>query len=65
MEAKKQDVMNRIQAMLEERRTSLIHFINNLEDSEESEIYVDQWNRLKETESCTLTVGNVIYYGSL
>ncbi|XP_014373263.2 malignant fibrous histiocytoma-amplified sequence 1 homolog [Alligator sinensis] len=60
VEAKKQDVMNRIQAMLEERRTSLIHFINNLEDSEESEIYVDQWNRLKETESCTLTILDLI-----
>uniref|UniRef100_A0A8C0C1S8 Leucine-rich repeat-containing protein 57 n=1 Tax=Buteo japonicus TaxID=224669 RepID=A0A8C0C1S8_9AVES len=46
-----------IAAMLMERKSNLTHFINNLEGSEEPEFYVDQWERLKEMESCTLTVG--------
>ncbi|XP_073203229.1 probable serine/threonine-protein kinase pats1 isoform X3 [Lepidochelys kempii] len=56
VEEKKRDIMSKIQAMLEERRANLAHFINNLESSEESEFYVDQWDRLKEMESCTLTI---------
>lgn len=57
---KKRDIMSKIQAMQEERSTNLAHFINNLESSEESEFYVDQWDKLKEMESCTLTVGLLI-----
>ncbi|XP_039392737.1 malignant fibrous histiocytoma-amplified sequence 1 homolog isoform X5 [Mauremys reevesii] len=60
VEEKKQDIMSKIQAMLEERRANLTHFINNLESSEESEFYVDQWDRLKEMESCTLTILNLV-----
>lgn len=62
VEEKKRDIMSKIQAMMEERRANLTHFINNLESSEESEFYVDQWDRLKEMESCTLTVGLLIDY---
>uniref|UniRef100_A0A663ETG7 Leucine rich repeat containing 69 n=1 Tax=Aquila chrysaetos chrysaetos TaxID=223781 RepID=A0A663ETG7_AQUCH len=46
-----------ITAMLMERKSNLAHFIDNLEGSEEPEFYVDQWEKLKEMESCTLTVG--------
>ncbi|XP_074853981.1 malignant fibrous histiocytoma-amplified sequence 1 homolog [Carettochelys insculpta] len=60
VEEKKQDIMGRIQAMLEERKTALAHFINNLEASEESEFYVDQWDRLKEMESCILTILDLV-----
>lgn len=56
---KKRDIMSRIRAMLEERKTSLAHFIANLEDNEEAEIYVDQWNKLKEMENCSLTVSHM------
>nr|XP_023967193.1 malignant fibrous histiocytoma-amplified sequence 1 homolog isoform X3 [Chrysemys picta bellii] len=60
VEEKKRDIMSKIQAMLEERRANLTHFINNLESSEESEFYVDQWDRLKEMQSCTLTILNLV-----
>uniref|UniRef100_A0A8C3RSH1 Uncharacterized protein n=1 Tax=Chelydra serpentina TaxID=8475 RepID=A0A8C3RSH1_CHESE len=53
---------SKIQAMLEERRANLTHFIDNLESREESEFYVDQWDRLKEMERCTLTVGLLIVH---
>lgn len=56
VEEKKEDIMHRLQAMLEERKTKLAHFIANLESNEESEFYVDQWNRLKEMENCSLKV---------
>uniref|UniRef100_A0A8C3BLP8 Uncharacterized protein n=1 Tax=Cairina moschata TaxID=8855 RepID=A0A8C3BLP8_CAIMO len=54
------DIMSKIAAMLVERKNNLAHFINNLEDSEEPEFYVDQWERLKEMENHMLTVGSII-----
>lgn len=57
VEEKRSDIMSKIAAMLVERKNNLAHFINNLEDSEEPEFYVDQWERLKEMESHMLTVG--------
>lgn len=57
VEEKRHDIMTKISAMLAERKSNLAHFINNLEGSEEPEFYVDQWEKLKEMESCTLTVG--------
>ncbi|NXI76953.1 MFHA1 protein, partial [Rhipidura dahli] len=57
---KTQDIMARITDMLEERKSNLAHFINNLEGSEEPKFYVDQWERLKEMESCTLTILNLV-----
>ncbi|KAJ6664979.1 hypothetical protein lerEdw1_005210 [Lerista edwardsae] len=60
VEVKKWDIVSRIQAMLEERKTSLAHFIANLEDNEEAEIYVDQWNKLKDMENCSLTVRQIL-----
>lgn len=57
VEEKRSNIMAKITAMLAERKSNLTHFINNLEDSEDPEVYVDQWERLKEMESCTLTVG--------
>lgn len=57
VEEKRCDIMAKIAAMLMERKSNLAHFIDNLEGSEEPEFYVDQWERLKEMESCTLTVG--------
>lgn len=57
VEEKRRDIMAKITAMLMERKSNLAHFINNLEGSEEPEFYMDQWERLKEMENCTLTVG--------
>ncbi|NXD56185.1 MFHA1 protein, partial [Corvus moneduloides] len=57
---KTHDIMARITAMLAERKSNLAHFINNLEGSEEPKFYVDQWERLKEMESCTLTILNLV-----
>ncbi|NXM39964.1 MFHA1 protein, partial [Gymnorhina tibicen] len=57
---KTHDIMARITAMLMERKNNLAHFINNLEGSEEPKFYVDQWERLKEMESCTLTILNLV-----
>ncbi|NXU10420.1 MFHA1 protein, partial [Pardalotus punctatus] len=57
---KTHDIMARITAMLAERKSSLAHFIDNLEGSEEPKFYVDQWERLKEMESCTLTILNLV-----
>ncbi|NXE34577.1 MFHA1 protein, partial [Ptilorrhoa leucosticta] len=57
---KTHDIMARITAMLVERKSNLAHFINNLEGSEEPKFYMDQWERLKEMESCTLTILNLI-----
>lgn len=62
VEEKKKDIMSKIQAMLEERKTNLTHLITNLEDNEESEFYEDQWTRVKEMENCTLTVRNAVIY---
>lgn len=60
VEEKRSDIMSKIAAMLVERKNNLAHFINNLEDSEEPEFYVDQWERLKEMENHMLTVGPII-----
>ncbi|NXS68429.1 MFHA1 protein, partial [Pandion haliaetus] len=60
VEEKRRDIMAKIAAMLMERKSNLAHFINNLEGSEEPEFYVDQWERLKEMESCTLTILNLV-----
>uniref|UniRef100_A0A8D0GJ72 Roc domain-containing protein n=2 Tax=Sphenodon punctatus TaxID=8508 RepID=A0A8D0GJ72_SPHPU len=60
VEEKKRDIMTKIQAMLEERKTNLAHLVANLEDSEESEFYMDQWDRLKEMENSTLTILNLM-----
>ncbi|XP_057881488.1 malignant fibrous histiocytoma-amplified sequence 1-like isoform X6 [Melospiza georgiana] len=57
---KTHDIMARITAMLAERKSNLAHFIDNLEGSEEPKFYVDQWERLKEMESCTLTILNFV-----
>ncbi|NXA61147.1 MFHA1 protein, partial [Mohoua ochrocephala] len=57
---KTHDIMARITAMLMERKSNLAHFIDNLEGSEEPKFYVDQWERLKEMESCTLTILNLV-----
>ncbi|OWK58571.1 Malignant fibrous histiocytoma-amplified sequence 1 [Lonchura striata] len=40
------DIMARITAMLAERKSTLAHFIDNLEGSEEPKFYVDQWERV-------------------
>ncbi|KFQ78041.1 Malignant fibrous histiocytoma-amplified sequence 1, partial [Phaethon lepturus] len=60
VEEKRRDIMAKITAMLAERKSNLAHFIDNLEGSEEPEFYVDQWERLKEMESCTLTILNLV-----
>ncbi|NXL15173.1 MFHA1 protein, partial [Setophaga kirtlandii] len=57
---KRHDIMARMTAMLAERKSNLGHFINNLEGSEEPKFYVDQCERLKEMESCTLTILNLV-----
>ncbi|NWU28487.1 MFHA1 protein, partial [Dyaphorophyia castanea] len=57
---KTHDIMARITAMLAERKSNLAHFIDNLEGSEEPKFYVDQWERLKEMESCSLTILNLV-----
>ncbi|NXK96575.1 MFHA1 protein, partial [Formicarius rufipectus] len=57
---KSHDIMARITAMLAERKNNLTHLINNLEGSEEPKFYVDQWERLKEMESCMLTILNLV-----
>ncbi|NXE94467.1 MFHA1 protein, partial [Menura novaehollandiae] len=57
---KTRDIMARITAMLAERKSNLAHFIDNLEGSEEPKFYVDQWERLKEMENCTLTILNLV-----
>ncbi|XP_027498311.1 malignant fibrous histiocytoma-amplified sequence 1 homolog isoform X2 [Corapipo altera] len=60
IEEKRQDIMAKITAMLAERKSNLTHCINNLEGSEEPKLYVDQWERLKEMESCTLTILSLV-----
>lgn len=57
VEEKRRDILAKIAAMLAERKSNLAHFIDNVEGSEEPEFYVDQWERLKEMETCMLTVG--------
>ncbi|NXC20315.1 MFHA1 protein, partial [Corythaeola cristata] len=60
VEEKSRDIMAKIEAMLVERKSNLAHFIDNLEGSDEPEFYMDQWERLKEMESCTLTILNLV-----
>ncbi|NXK01685.1 MFHA1 protein, partial [Herpetotheres cachinnans] len=60
VEEKSRDIMAKIAAMLAERKSNLAHFINNLEGSEDPKFYVDQWEKLKEMESCTLTILNLV-----
>ncbi|XP_068800809.1 malignant fibrous histiocytoma-amplified sequence 1 isoform X3 [Struthio camelus] len=60
VEEKRGHIMSKIAAMLEERKSNLSHFIDNLEGSEESEFYMDQWEKLKEMENCMLTILNLV-----
>ncbi|NXX76340.1 MFHA1 protein, partial [Urocolius indicus] len=60
VEEKRCDIMAKMAAMLAERKSNLAHFIHNLEGSEEPEFYMDQWERLKEMESCMLTILNLV-----
>ncbi|NXU81351.1 MFHA1 protein, partial [Oreotrochilus melanogaster] len=60
VEEKRCHIMAKIAAMLRERKSNLTHLINNLEGSEEPELYMDQWERLKEMESCTLSILNLV-----
>ncbi|NXI47068.1 MFHA1 protein, partial [Galbula dea] len=60
VEEKRHDIVARIAAMLAERKNNLTHFLDNLEGSEEPEFYMDQWERLKEMESRTLTILNLV-----
>ncbi|XP_055577624.1 malignant fibrous histiocytoma-amplified sequence 1 homolog isoform X4 [Falco cherrug] len=60
VEEKRRDIMAKIAAMLVERKSNLAHFIDNLEGSEEPKFYVDQWERLKEMESHTLTILHLV-----
>ncbi|KAM9372983.1 LOW QUALITY PROTEIN: malignant fibrous histiocytoma-amplified sequence 1 homolog, partial [Phaethornis superciliosus] len=56
VEEKRCHIVAKMTAMLMERKNNLTHLINNLEGSEEPEFYLDQWERLKEMESYTLSV---------
>ncbi|KFO08351.1 Malignant fibrous histiocytoma-amplified sequence 1, partial [Balearica regulorum gibbericeps] len=60
VDEKRHDIMAKIVALLAERKSNLAHFIDNLEGSKEPEFYMDQWERLKEMESCTLTILNLV-----
>ncbi|XP_069480153.1 malignant fibrous histiocytoma-amplified sequence 1-like isoform X2 [Ambystoma mexicanum] len=60
VEAKKRDIESRIAAMLEQRRTTLNHFIRNMDDSQDSELYSDQLERLKEMANYSLHIVDLV-----
>ncbi|XP_053545265.1 malignant fibrous histiocytoma-amplified sequence 1 homolog [Bombina bombina] len=60
LQKKSKDIQERISRMLKQRKADLSHFINNLEDRQDSEMYMEQAERLREIFTCTLHVLEII-----
>ncbi|KAM4618072.1 malignant fibrous histiocytoma-amplified sequence 1 homolog [Discoglossus pictus] len=60
VEQKSQDIQEKMFLMLNQRRADLSHFINNLEERQDSELYLEQVERLREISNCTLHILKVI-----
>ncbi|KAM3935080.1 malignant fibrous histiocytoma-amplified sequence 1 homolog [Leptodactylus fuscus] len=59
VEEKCQDIKERIYRMLSEHKANLTHFINNLEERQDSEFYLEQADKLRELSNCSVHVVNV------
>ncbi|XP_040266446.1 malignant fibrous histiocytoma-amplified sequence 1 homolog [Bufo bufo] len=59
VEEKCKDIEERIYRLLDEHKANLTHFINNLEERQDSELYLEQTDKLRELSNCTVNVLNV------
>ncbi|XP_069824381.1 malignant fibrous histiocytoma-amplified sequence 1-like [Dendropsophus ebraccatus] len=59
VEEKSKDIEERIYRMLAEHKANLTHFIDNLEERHDSELYLEQADKLRELSNCTVHVLNV------
>ncbi|XP_071974302.1 malignant fibrous histiocytoma-amplified sequence 1 homolog [Engystomops pustulosus] len=59
VEEKSKDIEERISRMLNEHKANLAHFINNLEERHDSELYLEQAEKLRDLSNCTVHVLNV------
>ncbi|XP_075043919.1 malignant fibrous histiocytoma-amplified sequence 1 homolog isoform X2 [Mixophyes fleayi] len=60
VEQKSKDIQERICGMLDQHKANLTHFINNLEERQDSELYLEQAEKLREISNCTIHVLHVI-----
>ncbi|XP_056383100.1 malignant fibrous histiocytoma-amplified sequence 1 homolog [Hyla sarda] len=56
MEEKSKDIDEKITRMLDEHKANLNHFINNLEERQDSELYLEQADKLRELSNCTVHI---------
>ncbi|XP_066440147.1 malignant fibrous histiocytoma-amplified sequence 1 homolog [Eleutherodactylus coqui] len=59
VEEKTKDIEERIYRMLDEHKANLTHFVNNLEERQDSELYLEQTDKLRELSNCTVHVLSV------
>ncbi|XP_018411556.1 PREDICTED: malignant fibrous histiocytoma-amplified sequence 1 homolog [Nanorana parkeri] len=60
VEIKSRDIQEKISRMLDEYKANLFHFINNLEERQDSELYLEQAEKLREISNCTINVLPVV-----
>ncbi|XP_072277759.1 malignant fibrous histiocytoma-amplified sequence 1 homolog [Pyxicephalus adspersus] len=60
VELKSKDIQGKICRMLDQHKDNLFHFINNLEERQDSELYLEQAEKLREISNCTINVLPVI-----
>ncbi|KAM4723103.1 malignant fibrous histiocytoma-amplified sequence 1 homolog [Rhinophrynus dorsalis] len=60
VEVKCQDIKERICRMLEQHRADLSHFMRNLEERQDSELYLEHVEKLRELYNCTVHVQQVM-----
>ncbi|XP_073515645.1 malignant fibrous histiocytoma-amplified sequence 1 homolog [Phyllobates terribilis] len=56
VEEKCKDIEQRIYRMMNEYKANLTHFINNLEERQDSELYLEQADKLRELSNCCVHV---------
>ncbi|KAM9302187.1 malignant fibrous histiocytoma-amplified sequence 1 homolog [Gastrophryne carolinensis] len=64
IERKSRDIQGKICGMLDQHKAGLCHFINNLEERQDSELYVEQAEKLRELSNCTIHVLQMITINS-
>lgn len=53
---KSKDIQEKICKMLDQHKGNLFHFIDNLGERQDSELYLEQADKLREISNCTVNV---------
>ncbi|XP_068116372.1 malignant fibrous histiocytoma-amplified sequence 1-like [Hyperolius riggenbachi] len=64
VELKSKDIQEKIYKMLAQHKANLQNFINNLEERQDSELYLEQAEKLREISNCTINVLQLIAINS-